>query len=109
MLSFSKSDLSNGAQEKVVAASDFQGPRPRGHRAMTDSGCLPIMFLGLLFTGYCTIAPHVAGKPGYYKLTYGTSYAGTCVWSSLVTVISSSDHSVVLPCMHGVIISQPSH
>ena len=76
MLSFSKTDLANGAQEKVVAASDFKGPRPRAHRNMTDLFCVPLILLGLIFSGYCAVAPHVTGDPGYYKVTYGTAYDG---------------------------------
>ena len=76
MLNFSKADLSDGAQEKVVAAADFRGPKPREARSKTDLFILPFIFLGLLFCCYCSIAPHITGEPGYYKLTYGTNYAG---------------------------------
>lgn len=76
MWSFSTNDLADGATEKVVAASDFRGPRRKDLRVRTDTLCFPILFIGLVFCGYCFIAPYAIRDPNFLKLLQGTDYAG---------------------------------
>jgi hypothetical protein len=76
MWSFTASDLAAGAQEKVVAAADFKGPKRPEHRHRTNLGCMPVLALGLLFCGYCVVVLSFIKDPSYYKLLWGTSYAG---------------------------------
>jgi hypothetical protein len=76
MWSFTASDLAAGAQEKVVAAADFNGPKRRELRQRTNLCCLPVLGLGLLFCGYCVVVLSFIENPSYYKLLWGTSYSG---------------------------------
>jgi hypothetical protein len=74
MWSFSTSDLAEGAQEKVVAASDFRGPKKE--RRFTNFSCLVLLVLCVIFCGFCVIYPSFVGSPDPYKLIYGTDYSG---------------------------------
>lgn len=77
MWSFSASDLSEGAQEKVVAAADFKGPKKPSDRNVTNFSCIPLLVIGLLFCGFCVVVPSFFGSPNYMKLLVGTDYNGT--------------------------------
>ena len=49
MWSFTANDLADGAQEKVVAASDFRGPKRAEDRRRTDSWCLGLLGIAIAF------------------------------------------------------------
>lgn len=76
MWSFTANDLADGAQEKVVAASDFRGPKRAEDRRRTDSWCLGLLGIAIVFSGFCFVAPYYIGEPDYDKLLNGMSYNG---------------------------------
>lgn len=76
MWAFSVKDLDDGAQERMVAAADFRGPRRTRDRIVTDFQYIVILFIGMIFCGYCAIAPSLIRNPDANKLLYGTDYAG---------------------------------
>lgn len=100
MWSFTASDLSAGAQEKVVAAADFNGPKRRELRQRTNLSCVLVLGLGLLFCGYCVVVLSFTENPSYYKLLWGTSYSGTRAWryANVRCIVALSPNSHCLPC-----------
>jgi hypothetical protein len=88
MWAFSSKDLDEGAQERMVAASDFRGPKKVVDRIVTDSKYIYILFIGMVYCIYCGIAPTLIRHPNSNKLLFGTDYSGEflslLIWQSYV-------------------------
>ncbi len=76
MWTLTNRDLDDGAQEKVVAASDFRGPKKAVDRQRTNFACVPLLLIAILYCGFCVIAPSIISDPNSLRLLEGTDYAG---------------------------------